>query len=112
MPVIEVKMGDAQYCLCCDGEDGLIVPYGERATVDSEGEIYTTLIEDADEQSPVVFHLDEVTQVRTEVEEVIFPEDVVTALAAYAAALTAHAEDEDEDEDADTPEIIDTSAQQ
>jgi hypothetical protein len=86
---ITVKMDDHHYCLSDGTEDGAIVPYGERATLDlPTGEIYTALIVDQDDQNPQVFSVDEVTQVASDIDEVEFPRDLIAARKTYEAIET------------------------
>lgn len=81
---ITVKMDDHHYCLSDGSEDGPIVPYGERATLDlPTGELFTALVADQDEQEPPVFRVDELTQATSEVDEVVFPQDLIEARQRY-----------------------------
>lgn len=81
---ITVKMDDSHYCLSDGTEDGPIVPYGERATLDlPSGELYMALIVDNNEQAPQVFSVDELTQVPSEVDEVVFPQELIEARQRY-----------------------------
>ena len=91
MKAFSVKMDDFHYCITSpSGEDGAIVPYGDRAFLDDGTNVYTCLVIDADAQEVEVYRVDELTQVPAEVDEVIFPEDVTKALKDLDAAIERH----------------------
>jgi hypothetical protein len=88
MKGFRVKMAEFHYCLTApNGDDGPIVPYGERAYLEDGEYLYTCLVADSDDQSPEVFRADELTMVESEIDEVIFPEEVIKALSSVSDAL-------------------------
>lgn len=90
MKRFSVKMDELYYCITSpEGEDGDMVPYGQRAMLEDGKDIYTCLVEDSDDQSPEVFRVDELSLMHSEVDEVTWPPEVTEALDAVAKAQSA-----------------------
>lgn len=91
MPAITqftVQMGEEDYrILGPEGEEGAMVPYGTLATLQVEDAVYYSLVEDADEEMPVVYRVDSVSPMPTKLEEVEFPERIVKAQRALDEAI-------------------------
>ncbi len=82
-----VQMGDEYYRLVGpDGEEGAMVPLGQTAVLTIDDAVYYT---DADEpdDDPDVYRVDSVSAMPSEVEDVVFPEAVLSAQKALDAVL-------------------------
>lgn len=98
MSTFSAKMDEFYYCITSpSGEDGPIVPYGERAFLDDGTNIYTCVVTDADAQEVEVYRVDELTQVKADVDDVIFPADVTKALQNLDAVMEQHEGERGED---------------
>jgi len=80
MPEIKVMLGQEDYCLSLDGQDGDRVEYGARATFDApNGDIYTCLVKDSDASldkvAEEVYLIEEVRTVDATAEEVEWYEE-------------------------------------
>lgn len=108
--MFKVEMDEEYYRIVGpDGEEGDIVPYGARATLDlPDGSLYTAMVADPNEDAPQVFRVDELTQEPATVEDVELPPDIISAAKALDAAIERHAEDSaDDEEDENEPEVVD-----
>lgn len=90
-----VQMGEEDYRIVGpDGEEGVMVPYGTPAVLwddpEREGDppsLYFCLINDADDENPIVWCVDSVSKPDCEVEEVEFPAEIVKAQRALDEAI-------------------------
>jgi len=88
-----VQMGEEDYRLVGpEGEEGVMVPYGNVATLVIEDAIYYSLVDDPDADKPEVFQVIEVKRMNCEAEEVDFPADIVAAQRALDAVTEKHEE--------------------
>ena len=71
------------------GDEGAMVPYGQIATLEIDGEIFYAQLEAEDEGEPEVFRIDAVDPCDVKVEEVEFPPSVVKAQRALDEAIEA-----------------------
>jgi hypothetical protein len=108
-----VQMGEEDYRIVGpDGDEGTMVPYGTCATIceepDKPGQppaLYFCLISDPDDESPIVWCVDSVSKVASEMEECDFPDDVVKAQRALDAAFERHSGEETVIDVKATPEV-------
>ena len=68
-----------------------MVPYGMMATLSIEEAIFYCLIEDGNEENPVVYRVDRVSKMATDTEEVEFPKEIVAAQRKLDAVLEEQA---------------------
>lgn len=112
MSKFTVQMGEEDYrIVAADGEEGVMVPYGTLATLCVPGatksdppSVYFCYIEDPDDESPIVWCVDEVSKADSEVEECDFPADVVAAQRKLDEAIEK-AEESDSDVIDVTPQV-------
>lgn len=103
MSKFKVQMGEEDYRIVGpDGEEGVMVPYGTLATLheppDAKGQppaMYGCLIEDPDDENPIVWRTDSVSKMPCEVEECDFPPEVVAAQRKLDEALERAEAEED-----------------
>ena len=95
-----VQMGEEDYRIVGpDGDEGVMVPYGCLATMaegpDTPGQppaVYFCLVDDPDDETPVVWCVDSVSKMKSEAEECNFPPEVVAAQRKLDEALEASEE--------------------
>lgn len=108
--MFSVQMDEQYYRIVGpEGEEGDIVPYGARATLDlPDGSVYMAMIADANEQHPQIFRVDELTEEPCTLDEVELPRDIITAAKALDAIIEQHAGDADDEEEDDG--VVDVEA--